>query len=376
MFFTVIGLGVLATILGVEVAFRAYHAKRYGRPYHVSIKFPWKRMHVVSHPYLSFAYRKNEVIDRNQRLPYFLHPNRFWSFQQPLHLNNYGFFGPNWAEAKAPDTIRIVCLGASTTANTIADDESEYSYPALLQDTLTQNLREAGSSKTVEVMNFGIGGRVSPELLITFYLTIVHMKPDYLVLYHGFNDLHLHLMEDFATDYSHGRLSLGEVLPQIKKGYLLPKIRFWHSYECLKDKLIGTGNVRNDLLKSITAKQPDIDRPFARLDIQQANIRNILLGCRQHGIVPIVGTYAFFRYADDPVSMKYQSGVSIENGLLRDLSNELSVSLCEIAETIPQDREYFVDAIHFTPLGMRFVADAFAERLLEHMLVAPLPPSS
>ena len=48
--------------------------------------------------------------------------------------------------------IRIMCLGASTTANNISDGKEDYSYPKLLEDYLNKN-----SDKRFEVFNCGIG---------------------------------------------------------------------------------------------------------------------------------------------------------------------------------------------------------------------------
>ena len=55
-------------------------------------------------------------------------------------------------------------------------------------------------------------------------------------------------MDGYAFDYSHGRRSLGEAMHEIKRGYYFPKLRWWHCYEFARDRLFGTGNVRNEVL--------------------------------------------------------------------------------------------------------------------------------
>ena len=57
----------------------------------------------------------------------------------------------------------------------------------------------------MEVMNCGIGGLDDDRLFVDFAAETVHYAPDCVVIYQGLNDLPLHLMDDYAFDYSHGR---------------------------------------------------------------------------------------------------------------------------------------------------------------------------
>lgn len=351
---------VLASLAAIEIGFRLWHHRRHGRPYHVAIKFEWKRGHVVPHTFLSFAYKPNEVIDRNQPLPYPLHPNRFHSFKTPLRLNGHGHFGPDFARDKPPGTLRVACLGASTTANNIADGERDYTYPELLR----AGLAEAFPDRPVEVLNCGIGGWVSADILINFLLNIVHLRPDYVILYHALNDLPYHLMEDFRTDYTHGRRNLGEVLWRIKLAYHFPKIRWWHSYECLRDLVFGTGNVRNDLVRMITTQTPRIDRPFADLSVEQQNLRSLLAVCRHHGISIVLSTFCYYDYDPTLRSRRYGEGVAEENALMRALAAEFDAPLVDQAALVAPVPENFVDAVHFTPAGMAAIAGNFRDALV------------
>lgn len=365
-----ITLGLLAALALIEVVFRVRHRRRYGRPYHVSIRFRWDRSHVVPHPFLSFAYKRNEVIDRNQRLPYPLHPNVYQSFTEPLRLNNLGHFGADFSPAKPDRVIRIACLGASTTANNISDGTRDYTYPALLEERLNGELARRGDQRRVEVLNCGIGGWVSADILVNFSLNIVHLEPDYVLLYHGLNDLPLYLMEGLRTDYSHGRRNLGEMLHLIKRAHHLPKFRWWHSYEFARDRIFGTGNVRNDVGRMITTRKADIDKPWPALDIQQQNIRSLLAICRHHRIRPLLATFAQYAYNDAPMTLKYFDGVRRENDKLRELAAEFECRLVDIAAMMPADREHFLDGCHFTPAGMRKMAEFFGDAVLTD-LAAP-----
>ena len=112
--------------------------------------------------------------------------------------------------------------------------------------------------------------------MINFMLNLVRYKPDYIILYHGYNDLEAFLKEGFQADYSHSRKNLGEVLYKIRFAYMFPKIKFWHSYEFLKDKIFGTGNTRNDVLRLIRKGDINFSKVYDDLSIENDIIKNIL----------------------------------------------------------------------------------------------------
>lgn len=354
---------ILGILIATEALFRFVYRKRHGRNYHVALKFRWNDSHVVTHPFLSFSYRRNHVISKNQTLPYDLHPNRYHSFKNPLRLNNYGHFGPDFHLGKTPGTLRIACLGASTTANNISDGVRDYCYPSILSGLLNEGLHPFGLK--AEVLNCGIGGWVSADILINFCLNIVHLRPDYVILYHGFNDLHLGLMPEFKTDYSHGRRNLGEVVHLIKRAYRLPKIRFWTSYEWLKDRLLGTGNIRNDVLSMITSRKPDYKMAFQGLDAQQENFRSLLAICSRHGTRPVLSSYAIYPHGESSVLTRMAEGVDLENAKMLDLAREFEAIHVDQASLIPKTPGNFVDAIHFTPEGMTLLAANFSRAILD-----------
>jgi len=360
---TILALIVIA-LVAVEIAFRWRHQAARRRPYHVALRFKWNRMHVVPHPYLSFAYKKNETIDLNQPLPYELHPNRYFSFKNPLKLNRYGYFGPDWPLEKPPGTLRIACLGASATANNIADADRDYSYPDMLQRMLAADFREAGIDQEVEVLNFGIGGRTTAELVIVFFLHIVHFKPDVVLFYQGFNDLMFHLMDDFAPDYSHGRCSLGERIHAIRFAHALPRLPWWHSYEALKERLFGTGNTRNDLWRVLMTQKPDMNRDFEHMEVKERFLESIVAGCRHYGFRLILGTYGYYEYRFNKTTLKYRDGVMIENDIVRAIGRKYGLTVVDLAETIPNDADHYVDSLHLSPKGMEVLARGFADAIL------------
>jgi lysophospholipase L1-like esterase len=357
----------IGALIVAEIAFRVRYRRLHGRDYFVALKLRWNENHVVAHPFLTFAYRKNGVIERNQRLPYALWPSRYYSFKEPLRLNSTGHFGADIPIERSPGSFRVACLGSSGVANNIADEERDYCWPTMLQNRLASSPSIQRYFDSVEVMNCGIGGWTMVDVFIDFAVNTVHYRPDCVVIYQGLNDLPLHLMDDYAFDYSHGRRNLGEVLHVIKRGYWFPKLRWWHSYEFVKDRLVGTGNVRNEVIERIETCKPDYTRAYRPLIAEEAALRHLLILCRAHGIRVIIGAYVFHDHNGAPRNRKLYEGVRLENAMFRHLAGEFGAPFVDLDGTIAKDRDHFVDAVHFTPAGMEFVAERLADSIVEEV---------
>tara|TARA_R110000796_G_scaffold123761_4_gene238202 strand:- start:20533 stop:21615 length:1083 start_codon:yes stop_codon:yes gene_type:complete len=350
---------IIFLIIILEIFFRVLYYLVYNKNYFVSLKLKWKDAYVVPHPFLSFSYKKNTVINKNQKLPYPIHRNKYSSFKNPLRINNLGHFGKDFKIKK--DKIRVLCLGASTTANNISDGSRDYSYPLLLEKYLNDQ-----SDENFEVLNCGIGGWTSVDVFINFVLNLIQLSPDYVILYHGYNDLHLYLMDDFDNDYQHGRKNLGEVLSKIKIANIFPKIKFLHSYEYIKDKIIGTGNVRNDVLKLITKNKIDYTNKYKDLTTQKNMIENLVIICKQYNIGVVLSSFAYYDHEKTLESNKIHQGISMENNIALGVSNSFNCSFVDQAKLIEPTDENFVDCIHFTPKGMMELANNFGKVILKN----------
>lgn len=101
-----------------------------------------------------------------------------------VSVNSQGFRGPGWATAKPKNGLRVWCVGGSTTFDIFAPDDSS-TWPARTQQVLARAL----PGRTVEVMNAGIPGEVLSGSRLDFERLAPILRPDYLVIYHGPNDL-------------------------------------------------------------------------------------------------------------------------------------------------------------------------------------------
>jgi lysophospholipase L1-like esterase len=98
--------------------------------------------------------------------------------------NSLGYRGPEITAAKPPGTLRILCLGGSSTYGVGASSDL-FTWPAQLQLALA----DAHPATRIEVVNAGVPGYTSYESLIDLELKGVDLAPDIVIVYQGFNDL-------------------------------------------------------------------------------------------------------------------------------------------------------------------------------------------
>jgi len=98
-------------------------------------------------------------------------------------VNSLGFRGPYFKKNKPPDTFRIVAMGGSTTAGMY---ENELTYPRLLERMLN---RFSTGKRKIEVINAGVWGYTSCQVMKRYKKEILDLKPDLILLMSGWNDI-------------------------------------------------------------------------------------------------------------------------------------------------------------------------------------------
>jgi lysophospholipase L1-like esterase len=119
---------------------------------------------------------------RHGRLGYALVRNS--DYYRWVHVDREGFRGPEVNLNKAPGTLRVMIVGASTVFDSYVTRDSA-AWAARLQfwlQTLAPGLR-------VEVVNAGVPGYRVVDHLIRLETELFAYKPDVIVLYEAHNDL-------------------------------------------------------------------------------------------------------------------------------------------------------------------------------------------
>jgi lysophospholipase L1-like esterase len=98
-----------------------------------------------------------------------------------LHVNRWGFRGPEYDPVKPRGTVRVFCLGGSSTFDPFLSDEA--TWPARLGVRLQERL-----GRPVESINGGRYGYTTAEILGLFMQRVLRHQPDVIVVYSTFND--------------------------------------------------------------------------------------------------------------------------------------------------------------------------------------------
>lgn len=364
-------IGFIAYVILLEGLFRLIYKFNFKKSYKFIPKIPFKKMIFEPHPYLPYVHKKNFCLFYKEKaVEYPLNKEKMFMFGR-LKSNNLGFFnGPGGDRdiviPKPENMIRINCLGASTTGNYIFYKNKPYSYPLELEKVLNS----LHLKLNIEVNNCGVGGYTSADILVRFLLDIIDTKPDIVVIYHGYNDLQPSLTDGFQSDYSHSRRNLGEVYYLYDLASKIPNLplAFWNFV--FNYYVLFTQDIGFTVLRAVTKKNADIKNDFQGLGVYRRNIEHIINVCRANNIQVVLATYCHYLYPEireDQTHLKYRAGVKMENQVIRELALKYNLPLVETDLLIPQEEEYFVDSVHFTPEGMTLLAENISQPIVEYL---------
>lgn len=320
---------------------------------------------------------------RHRYLGYAL--NRNYAFKADRH-NSLGFRGDDLS-ADA-DLYRIVCLGGSTTYGTGVADYKK-SYPYLLEEELQQLKHDR-----VEVINAGVPGYGSLELLLNYRLLIKSLKPDLLIIYTGVNDIVARLVwppEAFRADNSGYRLPL----------YQNRQIPFWEYSSLIRSMLIKAGltdshnklaqidpvantsiaaeffrELREDLPLYGPLASPGADAILAANGSRyfQENLTELIHLAKAQGTEVILSSFlfepGFYQNENNNLRLVLEKTIQRSNELLENISVEEELLFLDLAATPGLERAFYQeDGIHFTESGNEFRAFHMA-RAVEDLLRA------
>lgn len=253
-------------------------------------------------------------------------PLLFWRLRpgatmsdEDLRVNRDGLRGPELGEKRA-DTLRLACLGDSTTFGfKVAEADS---YPARLAQLLAEDYR-------VEVLNAGVPGYSTLQGLRFLEREVLTLRPDVLVVGLGANDL----LEAAKPD---SRQRLYHPLTFALRNWLLRR-----NLTRLLAGWFGDAPPEND---GQTTRVPELETTD--------NLRSIAAQAKAHG------AEAFFFlpvYAGSP-------DLTLHGILLPEAVATIDVAGAFIAAA-GADPLFAGDLLHPTPAGYRVLAEAVADGL-------------
>ena len=119
-----------------------------------------------------------------------------------IQHNPHGYRGSLVEVARRANTLRILCLGGSTTYGW-GVDRPDQAYPARLERALAA--QPPGDYHDVEVINAGLPWGTSAELLTHYHFKFHYYRPDWVVIHTGLNDAQAFDSPYYQPDYDHWR---------------------------------------------------------------------------------------------------------------------------------------------------------------------------
>ena len=357
----------LALLILVEISFRFLYFLIKRERYITQKRAKAKNLYAKPHPYVPYVNKPNFKIGGNVIPNYPLNKGKFT--HSKLTTNSMGFAnGPNGdrdVTADKPEHVyRINCLGASTTGNYISEGNKNYSYPLELEKLLNESC-----SRKVEVNNFGLGGYNSADILVRFILEIVETNPNMVIIYHAHNDISSYLTPDFKYDYSHSKINLGENYWKFEIGEKIPFLPF-QFINFILEKWFPIG-VRNSLIDFVSKGKMNLNiNPKQGLEVYRRNLEHLIEICKNRDIEVVLSTYAHFLYKDirdSKLHKKLREIIYKENEIMKDLSKLHKLTIIDNANLMPAEEKYFLDSLHFTPEGMKLLANNIAKSLKSYI---------
>lgn len=177
--------------------------------------------------------RRDAFVGFSGNVPLFVREQSRW-ITNPLKLSYFN--AQSFSATKSPDTIRIFCLGGSTTFGHPYDDTASFS------GWLRRMLNAAAPEKTWEVVNCG-GVSYASYRIALMMNELVRYEPDVFIIYSGHNE--------FLEQRSYGQLQQPGVLDQC--GRVVSGLRI----SGLVDQLRG-GSVLNEKSTNRLAAEVDV----------------------------------------------------------------------------------------------------------------------
>ncbi len=251
-----------------------------------------------------------------------------------VEINSRGFRTHEFAVPKPPGLVRVVCIGGSTTVAGRTNDET---YPAHLE----RMLRERHAGLAIEVLNLGVSG-VTTEHWLARIDRVLAFEPDVIVQYQGINDIAWRHLPRFAKDHP---------------------LRRWAYRSLLAERLFPF---------PVDAIEPELARTFETLG-RTADL------CRRHRVGYLLGSFAApdLERASDELrrhldvdtefwTQRFPLRSAASYAAILGRYNELLVAFVQrrhLAHVPVHERladpALFIDSCHFTPEGIRRLAEEF-----------------
>ncbi|QNA43854.1 SGNH/GDSL hydrolase family protein [Lacibacter sediminis] len=331
----------------------------------------------IYNPFTNFTKQGKLVLPANQQTVF----DNQWIKQLDAKINysrnSLGFRGPMPTDSISK-LNSIITIGGSTTECRFLSDST--TWPFLLGEELKDSV------PNVWVNNAGIDGHSTFGHLLLMKEYICKLKPKYVVLLTGVNDVETEKPESFDVmnenklQYSSGKAFFKSLLNKTEIGatvFQLYNIRLAYK-KGLIHKDVDFKQLK-DTTYAAAYIQEVITKQKSYLTGYQSRLQQVINICKANNIQPILLTqpslYGSFKDSITSVQMdlKFHESNPAKNNLLQEQvleeynnvvrSFSTQATVIDLAKMMPKNTAYYYDFIHFNKLGAAKVAEILGEEI-------------
>ena len=279
--------------------------------------------------------------------------------------NSLGFRNAEVSLQKPGGVYRIVALGGSSTYDVRIEDNAR-TFTAQLEELL----RTQYGHPAVEVINAGVPGYNSWEMLINLEFRVLDLDPDLVIIYEGTNDVHARMVAPgtYRGDNS-GR----------RQPWTVPPVALWEHSALLRIFARSLNLTRQVSIDDFVSAPSYLSWPYEyRLDEEaldpaellsqnppvffRRNLENMIAVAEAQEVEVLLSTWAYSPNLSDYAAKDYyQRAFQENNEVVVDVAHSRDVPLFDFAAVMPQVAAYWADGRHVNEAGAAEKAQLFAQ---------------
>jgi len=338
--------GIVAGFIVLELGLRVYfNDGGPGRYYDTASAV--KSMRWVPHPFTPYAGRPNATFElKNDD-----------GSREHIVNNSYGFRAHEFPAAKNPEDYFILCFGGSTTYGYRVDSNAN-TWPERLEALLAARYPE----RNVKVFNLGVDMATSVFGVVNLALVGVHLQPDLVIHYEGYNEVAALGAGNFRPDHSHFYRDLD---PRDAAAAFQLRVPAWLRSSYLVQVVTGVvdrATGANDLAVAVRMPENRSAEPMRGIEATFANYDTMHALAFGRGAEALFATFQF-RDGNEPHYILY-------NDRMRAFFARRGYDYVDQDALIPDyDPTINVDVCHFTQKGRDMMAKNFFDHIVARRLL-------
>jgi lysophospholipase L1-like esterase len=230
----------------------------------------------------------------------------------------------------------------------------------------------------VQVINAGVPGYNSWELLVNLEFRVLDLEPDLVIIYEAVNDVHARMVE--PSSYRGDDLGRRAV-------WQAPHVALWEHSALLRILSRTMNATRQVGIDDFVSSPTYVSWPFEdrlreeNLDPAEIlkenppiyfrrNLENMVAVAKEHGVEIMFSTWAYSPYLKDYAAQNYyQEGFKENNNVVKEVAADQQIPLFDFAAVMPQDAKYWADGRHSNEAGALVKAKLFADFIHTQKLI-------